>query len=1646
MPPLKLNLDQIGAARTRLAGQREAERVASAEYHRERAKLDAMRRSGANPRAIQQAAAQVARRAERVKAAATAARTSLRSIATLSDRLIRGRDPALMVQSLATTHPVALLPVAVQTRYDDATTKLMIRIYPDAVHGFAHQEGLLPSEVVEGKMYWTARFAVPADAVSPWTQIARALGPSRGAYVVQATTPTNVAEISTAQTPQFDEAAIPVAAAESRQVFAQALPDRFVAIGFRAGQRIFRKWGSVVSDQLAISPLFDPLLMEDEQNTDPFAGDRAWMVDYAKAEAAGMAITVTQADLQNAQLGQGVERLIVLGVDWTQTPQSAAELVGSLLDNHLHSDGLAFVAQGTPTNNTAAKRSGYANNGADVVDALDPALAIAQATQVADELASAGARLQLLLGIPKPSVDANGQPIPGFDVGITPGAALLEGATSGHMINALWNATIGYTLRFFWNPLDSAQTLIDDASIDQLRAFAVRFLRPGGPLSALRVGNTPYGILPITARGFVPKANSALERELLETITWFRTHWDMAVPSVPTLRDPSAESLHQVLAMQPWALTKRFWQVAGPAAIKNYPDIEPFALFQGMFAHFLVASLLDKHPFAVKAPFLAECAVRPKPTSLDAVPWVQRDPAQPKRELDGDEPLARNFIATLLEVLSKPSSQVRGKLVAMENGESLLEAMLAFAADEEVLHSGRTILRDHIVARPNLSTTIKAQAQRMRPAEYVGVDVVTQVGDQFDVGHANAVLGLTLEGTTNNQTVEGFIGAHLGTVVLNWPEQLQNVARFNESLAFLKDRTAGQLGQAFKGTLDLYSHRLDAWITSLATKRLDEMREKAPQGLHIGAFGVVEDLLPDSARPADQAADSLGYVHAPSLQQAVTAAILRSGHLANRQAANGAFNIDLRSHRVKRAKRLLEGLASGQWMAALLGYRFERALRDNDLSQHILEFRQAFPLAPAGQKKSEEAREAISARNVVDGVRLIAEYREKGIGHVATSVQPPALTAAEQTLIAKIIDDLIDQMDSVADLLLAESVFQVAGGNMDGAGAAMLSMDKQQRPPETRGIDTPHSTRGYTQRVVVAMQSTAVGPWAGVANDDLAALVEPRLNAWLAALIGDPKNYVFGARIFTAAFDSEEPQKIVAWNDSGVALETRLDELGLSPLALVLGSEAQRGGGQSEVQERIGAVLSTKARARPGAVPDNEAIVLQADSPQSGKLGLVAFESFAWLLRRLIEKARPLRRMDMVLAVDGIETDATLNDGEFAGVDIADLESRLAQAETPAQTALTALSTAIAGVPADDEAVAALDPQAPTTVAMLNSLHAALAQARELGWRSALPSERVVAGASGASDVQGERVEAGDTVALAVARAKALFAEISARLEAAPIPVATDSLARRAESAVNRIRAILGKSFPVLPRFTLGAYAPDAAATLGDRTTLLNSDNLAIAGWLPKLGCVRETTGRLADVLTAAEAMGQVGTPQDLKLLQFPRDATARWGALPPAPDQDLRGVVAVVAHAPSALGTIAATDTLAGLFVDEWSESIPATQETTGLGFHFDAPGARPPQSVLLAVPSNPTVDAWTLDALVDVVNEAMALARLRAVRPQDLTGLGLVLPGIFLSNNFKRDVPTVDLVAMIEASLSVLRVANGQNSDSSFMKMAAGTTALFE
>ena len=168
-----------------------------------------------------------------------------------------------------------------------------------------------------------------------------------------------------------------------------------------------------------------------------------------------------------------------------------------------------------------------------------------------------------------------------------------------------------------------------------------------------------------------------------------------------------------------------------------------------------------------------------------------------------------------------------------------------------------------------------------------------------------------------------------------------NVASINDfrrSLAHLKTVSSAGLQRTLAGALDLCAHRLDAWITSFATKRLDTMRKTAATGIYFGGYGWVENLTPAPARteiaapageqaPIFQTPDDPGFVHAPSLTQAATVALLRNGHLTHSTVeVRDLLAIDLSSERVRLANDLLDGVRQGQPLGALLGYRFERRL------------------------------------------------------------------------------------------------------------------------------------------------------------------------------------------------------------------------------------------------------------------------------------------------------------------------------------------------------------------------------------------------------------------------------------------------------------------------------------------------------------------------------------------------------------------------------------------------------------------------------------------------------------------------------------------------------------------------------------------------
>jgi hypothetical protein len=81
------------------------------------------------------------------------------------------------------------------------------------------------------------------------------------------------------------------------------------------------------------------------------------------------------------------------------------------------------------------------------------------------------------------------------------------------------------------------------------------------------------------------------------------------------------------------------------------------------------------------------------------------------------------------------------------------------------------------------------------------------------------------------------------------------------------------------------------------------------------------------------------------------------------------------------------------------------------------------------------------------------------------------------------------------------------------------------------------------------------------------------------------------------------------------------------------------------------------------------------------------------------------------------------------------------------------------------------------------------------------------------------------------------------------------------------------------------------------------------------------------------------------------------------------------------------------------------------------DAPGAEPPQCVLLAVSPNLN-EPWSIDALEAVVYETLDLAQIRAVDTAALQGGGHYLPGIFLAYNLtKRHAVSSDVSRLARA-----------------------------
>jgi hypothetical protein len=214
-----------------------------------------------------------------------------------------------------------------------------------------------------------------------------------------------------------------------------------------------------------------------------------------------------------------------------------------------------------------------------------------------------------------------------------------------------------------------------------------------------------------------------------------------------------------------------------------------------------------------------------------------------------------------------------------------------------------------------------------------------------------------------------------------------------------------------------------------------------------------------------------------------------------------------------------------------------------------------------------------------------------------------------------------------------------------------------------------------------------------------------------------------------------------------------------------------------------------------------------------------------------------------------------------------------------------------------------------------------------------------------------------------VATATAAVALLRERLGAAPAAVAAEGLAR--DDLVAALRALVSPT----GQLAVTARMPRAALPAVQAYPALDRE------WLPTIAAVRDSLARLeVHQLAAGTALGG--------------SAFVGWSNKAGTPWQepvDPRRLVVVYAAPTLDLASQPGGGRVAVAAVDRFAEVIPEVAQTTAAAFGFDAPAARAPQAILLAVP--PDLDRPLDDeTVVDIVAETRLLARARMARPADL------------------------------------------------------------
>ncbi len=1506
------------------------------------------------------------------------------------------------------------------------------------------------------------------------------------------------------------------------------LPERLALIRFKNNEAMEPIFGNLIPHPLPTSP--DPSPEAKKQFTQTEEGDLEfeesirWFADFDRAVEIGMGFRLNLA----ADELNGFNRLFVLGVRLGADEAEGKKQLEALFDNHYFSNkGLSLLPQGTPTNNTESSDSGFTRS-----DQADKSFnqyfnkVEGFKHEREDRLKSDGQWLAEWLGVDEKT----------FSKVLNSGG--LDQSDAKNMNISLWPATMGYVLESLM------QYVVEPETHKYARRFFNSYVSGRGPIPAIRIGNQPYGILPTAAFNRLtwmnPEPTGAFDfggdwkflKDLYELLLRIDRYWNNnmlgAVAHIAQKSPDVYKTLFDVLALHPTSVEfhRRYFESLIEMS-NSMSLVKPnYKLHENVVLRAM--SLLRDTLGFPDIPIPQIAALFGHPTQYPVNHLIDDVPMSETKEIGEYTADKKNYITALARQARLSENAVRSGEGLTKRPDTELYKLLKYALELAYHSSAIEAAAEKKVFSESKIASMRAE-QPFSHQEFKEELTVSRY----------ALLYETIPEISADFTVSEVLSHSLSELLI--PSFSQYLSSQLTALDKLESASTARLERALIEHLDCCSYRLDAWKTAIITNELTYMRGNVPNveegqrrtGIYLGAFGWLENVHPDNNKVVKEKAipDDLtddfnpnrnkvfltdssneGYIHAPSLNQGVTAAVLRNGFISHgKPDGNSVLAVNLASERIRLALSVIEGIQGGQSLAALLGYHFERNLHDRKnltaqgIDSYIYPMRKLFPLIADKLKDTKVTNNtdpsvdpatvpitAIEARNVIHGVNL-ANHVKNQTG--ANKNYPFGLAlkntnAVINQAIKEAVNEIIDIADAVADLGIAESVHHVVMGNYDRAAGVLETYSKGNYPQHPDVIRTPRSGATLTHRVAIPFTYKA----AGAAGSSPRALAEPSVNQWLTTILPAMDKIVCECSYINRTDGLHKKIKIA------------LSAINLEPIDLLYAIHTLDKQALNELDDRLLHYLYTtkdpridspivfnytEAPADPNlfsvfqvmplikslralllesiplmptdiALP-NEARKKEMPPPE---LPIQRSEELKSSLSTVIDRAKTVgvfHDLDMLppsatataLELDTIRKNIDTTINSFAevllnlgrhGIPQTGIGSLYAQRQQWFVALKTKVQELIDRWQKKSDDYALLEATPIMTVEVLQSMERLI---------SATPTPQETITLAGVNlkkglfdfefdnnlkkistkhhatladliqDIQTLNIAPFDIVGLNITDQLNQIPVFVYDLQARAIALA-DDLQKKRLPAVNTIltkvptlnpadqakqieaaaRIILGDDFKMVPRYALPSVQQSEIANAWNATddllhylkTVEKRTN-PTEDWLHGMARVHEKMKHLENTLLLRSAFEMAEKNFTIHPVQLPfKTDKYHWLAMPfKEVDIDLEKGNTLLYTAFTAETTLAPTE-ICGMLVDEWTELIPAKEETTGISFQYDRPNSEAPQTMLLVTPTQLTGN-WQWADLVDALSYTLDAAKSRGIEPDTIDDTPFVsfLPTVF-------------------------------------------------